>query len=49
MFANIKNNHGFKRFMLRGQENVSKEAGLLDLSHNLKKKAGLKKAAFVYS
>ncbi len=39
VFANIKNNHGFKRFMLRGKEKVSIEAGLLALAHNLRKKA----------
>lgn len=39
VFANIKNNHGFKRFMLRGKEKVQIEAGLLALAHNLRKKA----------
>jgi len=39
VFANIKNNHGFKRFMLRGKEKVFVEAGLLALAHNLRKKA----------
>ncbi|MEJ7610292.1 MAG: IS1182 family transposase [Ferruginibacter sp.] len=39
VFGNIKNNHGFKRFMLRGKEKVSVEAGLLALAHNLRKKA----------
>ena len=39
IFANIKNNHGFKRFMLRGKEKVQIEAGLLALAHNLRKKA----------
>lgn len=39
VFANIKNNHGFKRFMLRGKEKVTTEAGLLALAHNLRKKA----------
>lgn len=38
VFANIKNNHGFKRFMLRGKQKVSIEAGLLALAHNLRKK-----------
>ena len=47
VFANIKNNHGFKRFMLRGKEKVSIETGLLSLAHNLRKKCGqnLRKAA----
>lgn len=39
VFGNIKSNHHFKRFMLRGIEKVSIEAGLLALAHNLRKKA----------
>jgi transposase len=39
VFANIKSNHHFRRFMLRGTEKVSIEAGLLALAHNLRKKA----------
>jgi hypothetical protein len=39
VFANIKNNHHFKRFMLRGIDKVTIEAGLLALAHNLRKKA----------
>jgi transposase len=39
VFANIKNNHHFRRFMLRGIEKVSIETGLLALAHNLRKKA----------
>jgi len=38
VFANIKHNHNFKRFMLRGMEKVSIETGLLALAHNLRKK-----------
>jgi transposase len=38
VFANIKNNHHFRRFMLRGLEKVSIETGLLALAHNLRKK-----------
>lgn len=38
VFAAIKNNHHFKRFMLRGLEKVSIEIGLLALAHNLRKK-----------
>jgi transposase len=38
VFANIKHNHHFKRFMLRGLEKVSIETGLLALAHNLRKK-----------
>jgi transposase len=39
VFANIKNNHHFRRFMLRGKEKVSIETGLLAIAHNLRKKA----------
>lgn len=39
VFANIKNNHYFKRFMLRGKPKVEVEAGLIALAHNLRKKA----------
>jgi len=39
VFANIKHNHGFKRFMLRGKQKVTIETGLLALAHNLRKKA----------
>ena len=47
VFANIKNNHGFKRFMLRGKQKVTTETGLLALAHNLRKKSNrnIKKAA----
>lgn len=47
VFASIKNNHGFKRFMLRGKQKVTIETGLLALAHNLRKKAfqNIKKAA----
>jgi transposase len=38
VFANIKHNHGFKRFMLRGIHKVTVETGLLALAHNLRKK-----------
>ncbi|SHM98829.1 transposase, IS4 family [Chitinophaga jiangningensis] len=39
VFANIKHNHQFKRFMLRGLEKVTVEMGLLALAHNLRKVA----------
>jgi transposase len=39
VFANIKNNHHFRRFMLRGKPKVEIEAGLVALAHNLRKKA----------
>lgn len=47
VFGNIKNNHHFKRFMLRGTKKVKVETGLLAIAHNLRKKASLniKKAA----
>ncbi|GAA3960869.1 IS1182 family transposase [Mucilaginibacter dorajii] len=38
-FGNIKQNHGFKRFMLRGQEKVEIEWGLIAIAQNLRKKA----------
>ena len=38
VFGNIKHNHHFKRFMLRGIEKVAIETGLLALAHNLRKK-----------
>ena len=39
VFAQIKHNKGFKRFMLRGLEKVQIETGLLAIAHNLKKMA----------
>ena len=39
VFGNIKNNHNFSRFMLRGIEKVEIEAGLLSIAHNLAKMA----------
>lgn len=39
VFANIKSNHHFKRFMLRSKPKVEIETGLLALAHNLRKKA----------
>ncbi len=39
VFAQIKHNHQFKRFLLRGFDKVSVEFGLLALAHNLRKKA----------
>lgn len=39
VFGNIKQNHGFRRFMLRGKEKVSIEWGLLCIAQNLRKKA----------
>ena len=37
VFGNIKQNKGFRRFLLRGIEKVATEIGLVFLSHNLKK------------
>ncbi len=37
-FGILKHNKGFKRFMLRGLENVEIEAGLLLIAHNIAKK-----------
>ena len=39
VFGNIKYNHNFKRFLLRGMEKVEIEAGLVSLAHNLRKMA----------
>jgi transposase len=39
VFAQIKYNHHFRRFLLRGIDKVSVEMGLLALAHNLRKKA----------
>jgi transposase len=39
VFANIKQNHGFRRFMLRGKEKVAIEWGLLAIAQNIRKKA----------
>lgn len=44
VFGNIKNNHHFKRFMLRTKPKVEIEAGLLALAHNLRKKTAPKRA-----
>ena len=44
VFGNIKNNHKFNRFMLRGKEKVGVETGLLALAQNLRKKAAPKPA-----
>ena len=38
-FGNIKSNHGFRRFMLRGKQKVAIEFGLLALAQNIRKKA----------
>lgn len=38
VLADIKHNHQFKHFMLRGIGKVNVEAGLLAIAHNLRKK-----------
>ena len=38
VFANVKHNKGFKRFMLRGLPKVEIETALLAIAHNLQKK-----------
>lgn len=39
VFGNVKYNHGFTRFLLRGQDKTEIEAGLISLAHNLRKMA----------
>jgi transposase len=39
VFGNIKSNHKFNRFMLRGKKKVTIEFGLLALAQNIRKKA----------
>jgi hypothetical protein len=39
IFANIKQNKGFRRVMLRGKEKVTIEFGFIAIAHNLMKKA----------
>ncbi|MCD9577555.1 transposase, partial [Flavobacterium soyae] len=39
VFAQIKHNKGFKRFMLRGQNKAEVEIGLISIAHNLQKMA----------
>lgn len=42
VFGNVKENQGFRRFMLRGSEKVEIETGLLMLAQNLRKKTANK-------
>ncbi|OKP91918.1 transposase [Paenibacillus helianthi] len=39
VFEQLKNNRGFRRFLLRGMEKVTLEVGWLSLAHNLLKQA----------
>lgn len=50
VFGNIKQNKQFTRFLLRGCEKVSIEAGLIAFAHNLAKmaKKGLENTEFVF-
>jgi transposase len=41
VFGQIKNNRGFRRFLLRGLPKVSLEVGWLSLAHNLLKRAAV--------
>ncbi|MDT0126150.1 transposase [Paenibacillus sp. RRE4] len=41
VFGQLKNNRGFRRFLLRGLQKVSLEVGWLCLAHNLLKKVAL--------
>jgi transposase len=41
IFGNIKNNHKFTRFMLRGLQKVNVEVGLLSLAQNIRKKVAI--------
>ncbi|OME78572.1 transposase [Paenibacillus sp. FSL A5-0031] len=41
VFGQIKNNRGFRRFLLRGLPKVSLEVGWLSLAHNLLKQAAI--------
>jgi hypothetical protein len=38
VFAQLKHNHGFRRFSLKGLKKVELEFGLMALAHNLRKK-----------
>ncbi|MNY45296.1 hypothetical protein D3C86_1803880 [compost metagenome] len=42
VFGQLKNNRGFRRFLLRGLPKVSLEVGWLSLAHNLLKWASKK-------
>ncbi|MNY62307.1 hypothetical protein D3C86_1991010 [compost metagenome] len=37
VFAQIKSNHGFRRFLTRGLHKTEVEIGLLSIAHNLRK------------
>src|SRR5690606_25814580 len=37
VFAQLKHNHGFRRFLLKGMSKTEVEIGLLSIAHNLRK------------
>uniref|UniRef100_UPI0018DC994F transposase n=1 Tax=Paenibacillus zanthoxyli TaxID=369399 RepID=UPI0018DC994F len=41
VFGQLKNNRGFRRFLLRGMEKVTLEVGWLSLAHNVLKQAAV--------
>jgi hypothetical protein len=45
VFGQIKNNRGFRRFLLRSLPKVSLEVGWLSPAHNLLKKAAIDQKA----
>ena len=45
VFGQLKNNRGFRRFLLRGLSKVSLEVGWLSLAHNLLKQAAMDRKA----
>lgn len=49
VFGIIKNNHNFRRFMLRGLDKVEIEAGLLALAHNIRKMVNQKSLIALFS
>ncbi|WP_268626269.1 transposase, partial [Paenibacillus alvei] len=48
VFGQLKNNRGFRRFLLRGLSKVSLEVGWLSLAHNLLKWATMKQKGRVW-
>jgi len=41
VFGRLKNNWGFRRFLLRGKEMVNVEWGILSIAHNIAKLAAV--------
>jgi hypothetical protein len=41
VFGQLKNNRGFRGFLLRGMKKVTLEVGWLSLAHNLLKRAAM--------